>query len=183
MVLIINKHLENDYELLYLIDNNNEEALTFLMEKYDNLIYKMINKYKFPKNEFDDLFQEAKLVLFKAIKTFDESYKKTFTNYYKLLLENRFNTLIKAYNKLEYYETTLNLDLVVEEENSFDEIDILKMLSSVEKAVYFKYFLGQVSISELVESLNLTKKQAYNAISRIKQKLHKQKNKLINKIN
>ena len=98
-------------------------------------------------------------------------------------MENRFNTLIKVYNKLEYYETTLNLDLVVEEENNFDEIDILEMLSSVEKAVYFKYFLGQVSISELVESLNLTKKQAYNAISRIKQKLHKQKNKLINKIN
>ena len=38
MVLLINKNKENDYELLYLIENDSDEALEVMFEKYNNLI-------------------------------------------------------------------------------------------------------------------------------------------------
>ena len=48
-MLIINKNIENDYELLYLIENDSEEALEMMFEKYNNLIINLINKYHFDK--------------------------------------------------------------------------------------------------------------------------------------
>ena len=54
MVLIINNRLENDYELLYLIENDSEEALEVMFEKYNNLIASLISKYHFNKEIEDD---------------------------------------------------------------------------------------------------------------------------------
>ena len=76
MVLTINFNIENDYELLYLIDNYSEEALNVMFDKYHNLIMSLIRKYKFSDSTIEDVYQEARLVLFKAIKTFDSTYSK-----------------------------------------------------------------------------------------------------------
>lgn len=184
MLIINNKNFENDYELLYLIENQSEEALNIMFDKYSNLIHSIICKFGILDKDYDDFYQEARLMLFKAINTFDLKYQKTFTMYFKMLLENRFKTLIKQYNNLKYYEVlSENNDFFIEENNEMLEIDVLKMLSSVEKEVYFRYFLGGISIDELCKSLNLTKKQAYNSIFRVNKKLKIEKNKLINKIN
>ncbi len=170
MVLLINKNKENDYELLYLIENDSDEALEVMFDKYNNLIISLINKYHFGKKIEDDIYQEARMVLYKAIKTFDSRFGKTFTMYFKKLLENRFNTLIKDIKKDQYYEVYNDEQMFVEEEITFDLMDN-KKLSSTEKQVYFEYFYVGNSIEDLCKKLNLTKKQAYNAICRIKKKL------------
>lgn len=174
-MLIINYSLENDYELLYLIENYNEEAVSVLFDKYHNLIVSLINKYRFNKENFDDVYQEARMVLFKAIQTFDTTYSKTFTLYFKMLLENRFNSLIvKEYNKNSFEIKKEETIFINNELECFEFVDI-KRLSTVEKAVYFQYFFRGNSIDEVSESLKLTKKQAYNAIFRVKKKLRRQK--------
>ena len=169
-MLIINNRLENDYELLYLIENDCDEALEVMFEKYNNLIVSLINKYHFNKSIEDDVYQEAKMVLFKAIKTYDSSFGKTFTMYFKKILENRFNTLIKKYRIFEQSEVYKEELTFVEKEKDFKIVDN-KKLSSVENEVYFEYFCEGNSIDEVSKKLNLTKKQAYNAICRIKNKL------------
>lgn len=170
MVLIINNNKENDYELLYLIENDSEEALEVMFEKYNNLIVSLISKYHFDKMIEEDIYQEARMVLFKAINTFDNRFGKTFTMYFKKLLENRFNTLIKTNKKEQHYEVYNEEQMFVEEEISFQIIDD-KKLSLTEKQVYFEYFYGGNSIEEVSKKLNLTKKQTYNAVCRIKKKL------------
>ena len=172
MVLIIKKNLENDYELLYLISDDCEEALEVMFDKYNNLILSLINKYQFDKSIEEDIYQEARMVLYKAIKTFDSCFGKTFTMYFKKLLENRFNSLIKKTRLNKYYENVNDEQLFVEEEISFQSIDN-KSFSLTEKEVYFEYFCKGNSIDEVSKKLNLTKKQTYNAICRVKKKLKK----------
>ncbi len=176
-MLTINFNLENDYELLYLIENYNEEALTALFDKYHNLIVSLISKYKFNKDNYDDIYQEARMVLFKAIQTFNTMYSKSFTMYFKLLLENRFNSLIvREYNK-SVVEIKKDETMFINNEQKCSEFVDIKCLSIIEKAVYFQYFFRGNSIEDVSKNLNLTKKQAYNTIFRIKKKLKKQKNK------
>ena len=170
MVLIINNRLENDYELLYLIENDSEEALEVMFEKYNNLIVSLISKYHFNKEIEDDIYQEAKMVLYKAIKTFNVNFGKTFTMYFKKLLENRLNTLIKKSRIEEQNEIYKEEQMFVEEEKHFNFVS-KKMLSLTENKVYFEYFYSGNSIDEVSKKLNLTKKQTYNAICRIKNKL------------
>lgn len=175
MVLTINFNIENDYELLYLIDNYSEEALNVMFDKYHNLIMSLIRKYKFSDSTIEDVYQEARLVLFKAIKTFDSTYSKTFTMYFKLLLENKFKSLIAKENSKSYFEVIKeDTNFIINEEKCLDYVD-LKRLSLIEKAVYFQYFYSGNSIDEVSKSLNMTKKQTYNTIYRIKKKLQKQK--------
>ena len=59
MVLIINNNKENDYELLYLIENDSEEALEVMFEKYNNLIVSLIGIYLFDIMIEEDFYQEA----------------------------------------------------------------------------------------------------------------------------
>ena len=113
------------------------------------------------------------MVLYKAIKTFDSRYGKTFTMYFKKLLENRFNTLIKNSKKDKCYDLYNEEQMFVEEEISFQIVDN-KKLSLIENRVYFEYFYVGNSIEDVSKKLNLTKKQTYNAICRIKKKLKNQ---------
>ena len=67
---------ENDYELLYLVSENNEDAKDIFFEKYDNLIKMKAIKYKsFVESkgfDFNDILQEGRLGLSQAIKDYQE---------------------------------------------------------------------------------------------------------------
>ena len=61
--------LYNDYELLYLASMNDEEAINLILKKYEKMIYKFNQKFDVNPNCYDDYFQEARLVILKAINT------------------------------------------------------------------------------------------------------------------
>ena len=55
---LYNFYKYNDYELLYLIDIGNEDALETLVWKYGYLIKSKINKMNIPQVLRDDFYQE-----------------------------------------------------------------------------------------------------------------------------
>ena len=65
----------NDYELLYLVGENNEEVYNSIYAKYKPLIHRMAKtlceNYKSALVEYDDLFQEGMYGLNNAIKSFN----------------------------------------------------------------------------------------------------------------
>ena len=65
----------NDYELIYQVRENNEEAYGLLIKKYSNLVRIIAKKYlKNNKNlglEYDDLYQEGMLGVIKALNDFN----------------------------------------------------------------------------------------------------------------
>ena len=85
----------NDYELLYLVKINVEEAKEILFWKYSFLIKSRIYKMGVPQFLWDDYFQEGCLMLHKAIRIYDESSQMTFTGFFELLLKRKIITLLK----------------------------------------------------------------------------------------
>ena len=77
----------NDYELLYLIRANVEEARDILFWKYSFLIKSRINRLGVPRLYWDDYYQEGCLMLHRAIKIYDEGSRMSFTKFFELLLK------------------------------------------------------------------------------------------------
>ena len=74
----------NDYELIYLVRTNVEEAKEILFWKYSFLIKSRIYRLGVPKIFWDDYYQEGCLTLHRAIKIFDENSMMTFTNFFEM---------------------------------------------------------------------------------------------------
>ncbi len=159
----------NDYELIYLIQFEKcYIALDFLYSKYYRFIWKQVHLLNVDYHEHDDFFQEGILMLYKAVKTFNETRNKTFMRYFELILKRHFYYLIR---KLPKY--------ILKDESAFTQgkyyidetIDcFLMMCSDVEKDVYQAYFIEQRAISKIATELGRSKKQVYNTIYRIKEK-------------
>lgn len=170
-------YTENDNELLHLIKLDNEDALQTMFDKYDILIKTKIKKYNFPHSLYEDYLQEGRLMLLKAIDTFDSKYEKTFNRYFDLILSNHFNNL---YNKAKKYNNSMvlveqnSVDVeVIEEEKEEVEYPDLGQLPHLEQVIFDYFFKGNYPIREICMKFKYEEKQVYNAIQRVKIKIKK----------
>lgn len=174
--LDIFKH--NDYEILFLIREGNEEALSLMFEKYTPLIYKKIGKFNLG-YEADDMFQEGLMMLYKSIRFFEEKYDKTFTRYFEQNLERRFISITtmkyrrsNIFRKNEHYIYETNSAKVsnsVYYELMLDEI--AKVLTKKENLVYTLRELNNFSISYIKKNYGIQEKTIYNSLHRAKVKI------------
>lgn len=88
----------NDYELLYLVGENNEEVYNSIYAKYKPLIHRMAKtlceNYKGALVEYDDLFQEGMYGLNNAIKNFNGKSGSLFYTLAKLCISREMNGYI-----------------------------------------------------------------------------------------
>ena len=168
----------NDYEIVNQVKQGNEEAFKFMVNKYKYFIAKKIGKFNLTKN-YDDVFQESLMILYKSIIKFNEDYKKSFTRYFEMNLTNRFITLKGKQNKYgEFLNTKLIMlynSMLKEEPKYFisdSEIrNALDTLSGFEKQVFQLKIIDKNSIKKTAKILNCNEKKIYNAIDRIKIKI------------
>ena len=108
----------NDNELVYLCQENNEDAENKLIEKYKGLILGIIKEYisnaQIKGLEISDLYQEGLLGLLNAIKSFSEVKDTTFYTYAL--------TCIKASIISEIRRTLTQKNKVLNESYSLDNI-------------------------------------------------------------
>jgi len=166
----------NDYELLYLAnDQQDMVALDILLKKYEKFIYKKINSF-FPRNkDVEDYFQEGLLCLYRAIRTFEDTYNKTFMRYFEVLLDRCYiNIYHKQKREKEQFFLYINecrIEEFYEQPIENDMTTDIKFKSPREQKVYELYFLENKTIAYISNLLELNKKQIYNAIYKIKKKL------------
>ncbi len=171
----------NDFEIVNLIQQGNEEAFSFMVNKYKYFIAKKIRIFNLTKY-FDDIYQEALMVLYKSIVRFDESFNKTFMRYFEFNLVNRFITIKKKQNRYgEFLATKLPIicDFIVKEDTkcyiSENEIKVaLDDLSGFEKTVFQTKIIEKRTIRETATKLNCNEKKIYNSLDRIKKKVKMQ---------
>ena len=168
----------NDYEILYQINEGNQEALYLMFEKYNNLIAKKIFQFNL-QYEFDDMMQEGKMVLLKSIKQFEDKHQKSFTKYFEMNLTRTFISIVTKRrrrneifysNELFIYEH--NHDTV--QRSVYYEIymnEIKKVLTDFEYLVYTLRELKNYSIGYISDKSGTTKKQIYNALHNSKAKI------------
>ena len=84
----------NDYELLYLInDEGSEQAFEILFEKYSILIRMIVNEYMHDTDKRNDMYQEGLLILNKCIHNFNDKMDACFYTYLRIALKRRFIAL------------------------------------------------------------------------------------------
>ena len=166
----------NDYELIYLSRFGDEDVIDIIIKKYEPLVHKMISNFNVDRLNKDDYLQEGRLIINKAISSYNEESKMTFTRYIEMLLYHRFIDLIRKKNrdnyelmeidKLEYlYDESLP-DNKLNEEVSIN----YDSLSNLEKEIYYYKYILKLSSKEISVKLNMPIKRVYSATERILKK-------------
>lgn len=164
--------MKNDYELLYLIQGENDQiALNYMFNKYEGFIWKQIHLLHVNQSEHEDFMQEGRMMFIKAINTFHERFNKTFTRYFELILKRHFYRLNKKVPKYVFDEYVINTYQYGYIEEDYD--DFLTLCSSFEQRVFRYYFLENKTVKYIESVEKCSVKQIYNAIYRLKEKYKK----------
>ncbi len=188
-----------DEELIGRIQNNDKNALDFLLGKYKELVYMKSSKYFIIGAERDDIFQEGMIGLYKAIQSFKEDKQNSFKTFANMCIERQLITAIKTSNRQKHMPLnsylSLNTSSYEEDDNEKTLLDVLnnkmaedpldtltkkeyysnvenaidKSLSDFEKQVLKKFIKGD-SYTKIAEDLESPVKSVDNAIQRIRKK-------------
>ena len=85
-----------DEEIIVEIQNGNEQALTYLLNKYKPLVNNKVGKYFIIGAEKEDIIQEGMIGLYKAIKSFDQEKQNKFKTFANICIERQLITAIKT---------------------------------------------------------------------------------------
>ena len=182
----------NDFELVSLIRENNEEAREILYNKYKPIIVKkstdQIYKLGSYGMEINDLIQEGYIGLDNAINCFNEKENTSFYTFALLCIDRQIITYIKknTNNKAMILNDAINLDdgkeylfrdntdiegSFINKEDAKEFINLIcDSLSDIEKKV-FSLKLEGYDIGEIANLLNKDIKVIYNTLHRIKYKI------------
>lgn len=190
----------NDYELIYYINENNEEAKNLIIKKYEPLIgsmaSRMLQSCPYLGLEKSDLIQEGMIGLNHAIGYFNEQKDITFYTFAKKCIERRLISTIIAAKRLKYRNLNESISFDTEEDGALDcflkdnstnpekiVIDaketedlialIKNKLTGLELQV-FDLMLSYFNYREIAKILDKEPKQIDNAIQRIKNKVREE---------
>lgn len=117
-----------DEEIIKEIRNGDKQALTYLMNKYKEIVNLKVGKYFMVGAEKEDIIQEGLIGLFKAIKTFNAEKNNTFKTFANMCIERQLITAIKSSNRQKHMPLNSYLSLNMsaydnEEENGAELMD------------------------------------------------------------
>ncbi len=186
----------NDYELVYMVEENSEEAFHLLCEKYHPLISKVALKYQEGARkrgyDYDDLYQLGLYSLYYAYTHYNEKRGVLFYSYVLLCMQAKISSLFrlsntqakKALNEAQFLDDNM---LCYYENNSSNKEDILgeQMLLnelitelirfehrlSFDKACIFELKMNDFSPKEIASLLDIPHKTVNNSLYNIKREL------------
>ena len=184
----------NDYELVYLAQQGNEDAINLLYQKYKPIIIKKSrNAIVFVSHhgiDINDIMQEGFIGLDKAIRSFNQDEDASFYTFSLICIDRQIANYLKKItnNKDRVLNEAINIDDTLEKllrdrtdiENSFIgadndnniSIEIREKLTDFEKKV-FDMKINDYSFEEMAKILNRDVKSIYNTFQRIKYKIKK----------
>ncbi len=178
----------SDDELCKLINNDDENALNFLLTKYKPLVTIKSHVYFLIGGDSDDIVQEGMIGLFKAIRTYKPSQNNTFKTYAEVCIDNQIKSALRNSNRQKH--SSLNQSIPIDsfnetlESRNFGPLDILlykenydtilakidNELTTLEKKVY-NYYIDGKGRKEIAELVNKNEKSISNSLSRIRKKI------------
>ncbi len=195
----LNNKDRNDSHIIYLINENNEDAKEYIYKKYKLLIKKEINRvrkiaYKY-NIDINDLTQEANLAFLGAINSYNDDEDAKFITFATICIRRKLSSFIEKHktNKSKVLLNSITLDSINEDSNysvlskfedtrkeplknvivneSLNETyEKFKTLNDNERTALM-YSLDDKSAKEIASIMNTTTKQVYNYIYRARNKL------------
>ena len=191
----------NDYELLYLVSENNEDANEIFFDKYKSIVELKAKKlYPYVMNkgyELNDLIQEGMIGLSQAINDYKEQKNVQFSTFASICIERQIMTFVRDFNRQKHkiLNYSLSIDSTIDKkgrplmEIAFDEknrnpedslieldeevemLDKIKSVLTDKEYEVFELRLQGFSYQEMALLLNTTRKSIDGTISRIKSKI------------
>ena len=192
-----------DEQIISEIKNGDEEALSYILEKYKDLVNVKVSKYFIIGAEKEDTVQEGMIGLFKAIKNYNAEKQNSFKSFDNICIERQLITAIKTSNRQKHQplNSYLSLNTAAYENNDDNSVELLETFNSktiedpletimkqeqyneVETAVnknlskfeqkVLSRFLNGESYTVIAKKLNTPVKSIDNAIQRIRKKATK----------
>ncbi|MCI8384103.1 MAG: RNA polymerase sporulation sigma factor SigH [Clostridia bacterium] len=190
----------SDEQIVTQIKEGDDKALSYLLEKYKNLVNVKVGKYFMIGAEKEDIMQEGMIGLFKAIKNFNEEKQNTFRSFANICIERQLITAIKSSNRQKHLPLNSYLSLntsaydnseedSVELIDTFDSKTVEDPLETVMKKEYYneienavnkslskfekqvlERFIKGDSYMTIAQKLDSPVKSVDNAIQRIRKK-------------
>ena len=185
---------KNDYELVFLAQEGNEDAINLLYQKYKPIIVKKSkNAIMFATHhgiDINDIMQECYIALEESIRNFSQDETASFYTFALLCIDRKITNYLrkttsskgKALNEAITIDDTLekvigdntNIEsnlMGKDSDNELTEI-IRRMLTEFERKV-FDLKIKDYSFEEIAKILNKDVKSIYNTFQRIKNKIKK----------
>lgn len=121
-----------DEQIVSLIKQGDEKALSYLLEKYKNLVNIKVGKYFIIGAEREDIMQEGMIGLFKAIKNYNEEKQNTFKSFANICIERQLITAIKSSNRQKHMplNSYLSLNTAAYDNNEEDSVELIDTFDS-----------------------------------------------------
>ena len=193
--------LEDEQMIRLIREENNEEAMDFLMNKYRGLVKKEARTLYMMGADSEDIIQEGMIGLFKAIRDYSMENEASFFTFAKICIQRQLVNAVKASTRkkhsplnsyVSFYEPVQEstkvavMDTIQAAENFSNPENILlehetierleegikEKLSGLEQEV-LSLFLDGKSYGEIGEMLGKDTKAVDNAVQRIRNKIKK----------
>ena len=200
-------HEMQDNEIIDLVQSGDNNALEFIINKYNDIVNIKASKFFATGVEKEDIVQEGLIGLYKATKSYDTSKQNSFKNFANLCIERQLITSIKSANRQKniplnsafslnapaYEEDDCDIFGKIDDKTAEDPLETItkreyynlvetkidESLSDFEKRVLNEYKQGK-SYSDIASGLNSKIKSVDTAIQRIKKKANKIKKQIEN---
>lgn len=191
--------------VLNLAKEGDENALNFIMDKYNNIVNMKASRFFAAGIEKEDIIQEGMIGLYKAIQSYDGKKQNSFKSFANMCVERQLITVVKSANRQKNFplNSAFSLNSPIYEDGESDAMEILDVnvvedpldtiankeylnqmenkidenLSSFEKKVFIHYKQGK-SYNDIAKEMNAKVKSIDTALQRIKKKVNKIKNQI-----
>lgn len=177
--------------------SGDQPSLNWLILHYEPEVRKIAYKYFLNRAEYDDLLQEGRIAIYKAISDYDPSTKVPFLHFLRMVVKRKLIDSIRAHNRQKHLNLnnaySLNNAISEEQDDSFLDFipyeddpeakiialeearyylkELSKIFSEMELNVFHCHYLLGMKQKEIVQYLGLSSKSLDNAIQRIRRKI------------
>ena len=188
--------LDKEMVMLEAARSGNKEALNEIIQHYEPEVRMIACKYFLPRADYDDLIQEGRIAIYRAVLSYDINLNIPFLHFLRMVVKRKLIDSLRKYTRQKHVNLNeaYSLDNVISEseETSFvsllssaedpattvianDETrsminDLNQKLSKLERLVFEHYFIQGFKQREVSEHLGLPPKSLDNAIQRIRRK-------------
>lgn len=189
----------NDYELLMLYEENDEDAKNILYIKYRFIIEILVKKYKKYIEDLNvdlqEVYSECYVGFSDGLKNYQDNKNASLPTFITLCVERRLRAIIRKYNREKYkvIQDTYSLDFLYDSDISLMDIisddaydplktmtdreqyeDLVKRITNNLTQKEYEVFILMIkglNYQEIARILNKNLKQIDNAMQRIKNKV------------
>lgn len=158
----------NDNELLYMMRTGDSEAHRLLLEKYENYIKMMLEKYVDMPDlvSMDDLGQECRILLLELSETYRSDQGCRFLTYLVNGIQYRINNMNRVEHRKAKRFQSISLDMFVSEDSDSTLLDILDSKHAFYQPEYeWRYAESVKKLDQLLRSLSEKEKVVWRLMN------------------